>query len=1847
MQLASSPRLRLALAFLAVNALGWVALVTQRSCSSLDGDLAPELLCTSTDDGVELGGRQPWVWYFSDPMATEAQLGVAIKDPPATVSPAIAGAFHWDSEDELHFVPVQDWPPSTTVTASFGSNLRTVDGQRVRLSGDLFEATTSRLRLMRVSDAGPTDDNTARRVWLTFNQPPDPATLAKSLSIRTPVGETLAATVVPHENGPEALLLNVSLDPQRVDRLLLRLDASILRPASGSLPPVEDQTSELQLEPNLAVTHVETDTPGFGDARLHITFSRAVDPGTLRSFLSVSPDVRFTVSQSYSWWENRITLAGPFVPGVPYTVTAATGLPARTSGGGLSMRLPADAVRRVVFPDRDPSVAFPDEGRHLAASHPLRLSLRSVNTAEVEVRVDRIRTQNVVAFTREDRDRSQGYWGSESGAARNLMGRVATRRLRASGAANTPVDSVLDLREWLPADARAGAYLVTARTILRTGSEGDQSVATAERVVVVSDLGLSARVAQDRVLVWATSLGTAVPLDGVRVSLLSESNDRLADGVTSSDGTLELRFPEADQEDCPLVLLATRDDDTTFLPLDRSYESTAPANPPRDARPYPSTPYDAFVYTERGIYRPGETAYVKAVVRDERNQPPGTFPVRFRLIRPDGRTATEVTVPLSDLGTAETRFVFAPEWPTGGYAVRLSLPADDASLGSVSVALEEIVPPQIAVELAVPEGRWPLTRPMRFEVTSRHLFGAPAVGLPCQAQVRLEAAEFAPAEWPGYLFGDAAKQFPDETTTLESRILSEEGTASFSVPDRSGRKPPAALRATFLASVQQSGGRTVVATETRPVDAYPFYIGLKPSRDPRALRAKTRETVDIAVVAPDGTPAQNAPAALKITLERISRSSILRRQNDGSYRYVTETLTESVQSVDTAVAAGRVTLPLELPGAGEFRMTVADAATGASSSFDMDVSELDDQWTHAGTENPDRVLLEADKASYAPGDVALLTVKAPFAGLALVTVEGRHTLRRELHTLTNTAAVLSIPMDDAAFVPSVLVSITVLRATEPEARWSAHRANGTALLRVVPASHALAVALEAPAEIRPASALAVTAVVTDAAGAPAANVEVTVAAVDEGLCLLTSFRTPDPLAWCNAPRLAGILQYDLFGRLLPVLGAERPVRVSQAAGDSGVPIAPRLNPIRAPRFRTVALWSGTLRTDAEGRVTARFDVPEFTGQLRLMAVAVGASQYGSATGATRVKRPIIIQSSLPRFAAPGDRFTGTVELFNETDVVQAATLGVEAAGSLALEGKVTLAPLAARERRLVKLALRATEKPGIGRVTLSLSAPTAEVDYRETFELPVRPAAALTTTALAGRLAPGESLPIEPDVALLEGTLRARITCSPRPETGLGEALEELLRYPYGCLEQTVSSSFPLLYFEDLARSLRPDLFVDGQSRDFVAAGIGRVLGMQRSDGAFALWPRYGESYPWGSLYATHFLAEAKNAGHAVADYPLKAALDALRDALRRTPAVSGGAGAWQDDLRQRAYACHVLALAGRAEDARSWTDRLYEVAKDLPHDGRAHLAAALRYGGRPRESAAVLRLVAPPEQPYREYGGSLASDVRDVALLLAAWCELDPEAPEVPALAARLDRARTRGTWHTTQDNAVALMALGKFYRAMPADHRGYRGTLTVGDAVPLAFTHAAPFRWQSPDAATAAGLQLRNDGPGTLFYSVRLEGVPLKPADGAVMQGVGVQREWLHIGDGTPLKPRADGTYELAQGELVAVRLTLDVPSELDQVVVADLLPAGLELENPALHTSAVRPSWMPNPQVGWLMHQEMRDDRLLLFTRAVQGKSVFHYTARAVTPGDYVLPAVHAEAMYEPDLFGRSASGRVVVQ
>ncbi len=1789
-----------ALAFLLVNAWG-VWRWTSRSGAT--GAVWAREFAPGNDATVE--GAAPLRWRFSAPMVAAEEVGRAPAEPPARLNPPVAGRFVWRSERELVFTPDDSWPLCREFDAQLDDALadrrgRPVGGERA------FRFTTPPLQFLRAEQAGAGDGAVTLR--LIFNAAPNVGALARYLTIRRAGRpEALPFRLL---GGAVSRDVLVAVHTSAEEELDIKIEAGA-PPHVGTRGLAETTSRRLRVSSRLELTRLEPVVPPFEAPSLNAYFSVAPDPIAAAEFIRLDPAIPFRVRPLQSWRGAGLTIEADFEPGAPCTVRFLAGL--RAARGPA---LESDIARHVQFADRSPSIAFSDDGRYLSPAGPLIVPLSTVNVEACDVKLARVLPENLVFFAMRQSNRYERSYSYARGADHErLTEPLATRARAVAGAPNRVASLRLDLREWL-AEAPGGAYIVTASA---------KKAGVAEKLVVVTDLGLAAKAHREGVFVWVTSLREGRPLSGVRVALLAENNRELAAGETDEDGVARLAARMDDPDAIPFLLVARRGADLSYLKLDgAALDTGAPAG----ARPFLAAGHEAYVFTDRGIFRPGETLRVKAIVRDRALAAPAPFPVALRIIRPDGRLHREWPALLSDYGTAEWSEVWPADLPLGRYRIELRTPGAETAMGATSVLLEEYAPPQIAGELRVPEGRAMSGATLDFSVYARHLFGRPAAGLPARARVTIEPVPFAPEAWRDWRFGDNEKTFAPTTRELDARTLDADGAAAWQFPLDARWRPPAALRATLSATVMERSGRAVTFWATRAADPYPFYIGLRPAFEGGSLEIGREYAVAVAAVAPDGAATADV-ANLDVELYRVDWTTLLRRRADGQWAYETVRTLQSLNRAGIALTGGRGETRFTPERVGSYLLAVRDAASGASSSVEFYAAAPGAAWVGWAMQRPDRVEIALDKERYLPGETARATLKAPFGGVALVTLESDRVLSHRLLPLNGNTAEFELPVTEE-MRPNAYLAVSVIRPVTPAAIWTAHRAAGAALLRVDQPTRRLAVEIEAPADIRPQSRLEAAVRARAADGAPAAGAEVVVAAVDEGICSLTAFRTPDPMAWFLEARRLGVQLFDVYGQLLPLLEEQIGGPDSHAPGDApDAALARRLNPIRAHRFRPTALWSGTVRADEAGIARVAFDVPEFTGELRLMAVAVTREAAGSAARATAVKRPLVVQPSLPRFLAPGDRCFMPIEIFNETGAAAGVRLAVAAEGPLSVGAFDAAFDLPAGGARTVRVPLTAGAAPGVAKCRVSAVSDAER--YEETFELAVRPPAPPTVVVREGALAEGESVELAPPAGALPGTAYVEVWCGAQPEIALGGALDQLLRYPYGCLEQTVSSAFPLLYLSDLAERVRPGALGGMETGHFLRAGLWRLLGMQQAGGGFSLWP-HAEEYAWGSIYAAHFLVEAGRAGVEVPADRRDAALDYLRELLRR-PApeeATPKAGAWADDMARRAYACHVLALAKRPDAA--WNERLLAMADRLGPAGRAHLAAALMLSGRPRDAAALLERAAEiPDAAPRDGGGNLNSAARDLALELAARVELNPADPRAAQLALRLSGLRVGGAWHTTQENAVALMALGKYYRAQPNRPAPFTAALRFGGRE-LAFSNARPFRWQGP-ADSAPPPRLENRGPGAYFYFGRIESVP---ADGRMEEsdrGLRVRRELLDL-EGRPLE-RA----RWAQGDVAVVRIRLDtLDAAHDNLAIEDLLPAGLEIENPALATSENTP-WLRDRN-DWVRHRDLRDDRLILFTGPVAGRHAFHYTVRAVTPGRFVWPAARASAMYDPAI--RSAHG-----
>lgn len=1800
----STARLWLPVALVIINAYGVYCLHDLRRTRGRERNA---VRFSAGHDGIVSGGTE-LTWHFPAPATPEATVGEWTRQGLFEITPEVPGRFGWRDTRTLTFRPESDWPTCVSFMAT------PVPG-RVRhlaLPRPLptFHFATPSLTLRAMTHAGQTRRGGAR-LRLEFNAAPDVATLTEALKVWTLADQTLGWELVA---GPEHRVVRIETEPTDAERLRVTL-AATLKPQRGDRGLAAEIDQRVLLDAALRIQRVDAHCDGFDPPYIQVQFSSDIDPEAAADFISVDPPLTLRVSRLYRWYENRCWVNGDFEPGRRYRLTFREGLP-----GEGEQQLARTITRSVQIPNRNAHLSFRAPGRYLSSAGGLTLPLTSVNVPRVTMTAERLYANNLAFYALRDAGLLEGDRAKWYGAAHDRLTRqTGEMAIDTRGAVDQMHDTPVELRPLLGAEP-SGAFLIRASA---------PDTADVQRLVIVSDLGLTLKQTRDAAWVRVVTLLGARPVANAAIQAYTDRNQLAAEGVTDARGLARLPLDLAGKEQL-LLVTARHGADMTYLALDRS-RTALPGEQAGD--PYASQPLQAHCFAERGAYRPGETAHVRLIVRGEDLSAPPPFPLELRVLKPDGRELRRIPLMLSALGTATTDLIWPLDTPTGRYQLLTYLPGEETPLTSCHALVETFAPPRIAVD-ALP-GTSHTAGQVRFDVAARHLFGRAAEGLRCRSQVTFSSAPFEPDAWPEYHFGDDRRPTTRHTHRFGEYLLNEEGQVTLYADWPDDARPAAALSAAFEASVIEPSGRAVSAHARQLVHPYPRYIGLRARQGRTVVSPGVPHPVQIVLVRPDGERDTLPPQPLELQVLHEQWQTVLKQEGD-HYRYVSERILQPVSETTLALTDAGAQYDFVAPHAGRFMIAVRDPDGGMASTLSLTSAGPDDTWIDRSQSEPDRIDLSLDRTSYAPGDVAEVLIKAPFAGEALLTLETDTVLDARTFTLTGNTQRVTIPIPATA-PPSLHAVVSVVRPLPRGEMLPVCRAVGSVALAVARPAHALTVALRAPGAVRPDAPAIVEIEVRNAAGEPA-QAEICLAAVDEGICRLTDYTTPDTLAYFRRARCLGVAMYDLYSHLLPELGKRVDGHASQIGGGGVGGLSQRLNPISGERFRPVALWQGPLQSDSNGIVRLTLDVPEFAGTLRLMATAVSADAFGTAEHAMVVSRPLLATPALPRFLAPGDQCDMSVTLFNQTEQAIDARCRPTASGPVTLSWARDRIRVPAKGQARLVGQLQAGDTTGI--CTMRLDIASAEESFQLTTELPVRPPVGLREQGDVGRLLPGETADIEIPAAWLPGTGRYTLTCAGHLSVQLSRSLTMLLRYPYGCLEQTTSSAFPLLYLDALMA--RPETADETPVADagFVQAGIERILGMQRGDGGFDYWPRSGQRYSWGSVYATHFLVEARHAGHQVPESELNAALEALSSGL-----VDRDGGDDAPERNTSIYACYVLSLAGRAPQG--WIRRFVELEAELSLSARVHLVAALAAAGERGTARDLARRLPVPQLKTlpREFDGALVSPVRETAVLLRAWLDIDTDAPEVQQLARALMQAMNGGRWGSTQENAVALMALGRYARLQR--HSEVHGQLTTtggkGGSVSTSHAIATMTSWTHRGELDThpMRLALTNTGDAPCFFQWTARGVPLAWDTQRISRGVAVKRIW-RTEQGDLLQPQTP----VPQGALIEVTLEV-APQErtLDNLVIEDLLPAGFEIENPNLKSSAdtqQTPESNPLP----IRHVERRDDRLLLFPRQITHPCSYTYALRAVTPGTYVRPPIAAECMYDASIRAEGPSVSVTV-
>ncbi|GBQ20002.1 alpha-2-macroglobulin [Gluconacetobacter sacchari DSM 12717] len=1621
------------------------------------------------------------------------------------------------------------------------------------------------------------------------------------------------------------------------------------------------------------------------------------DNAALAAAIHLAPDARPAVRV-----EDRMLCLGGLAFDQRYQVTIGTAI--LSAAGG---HLAAPVTLAASFGNRPAHVAIAGNGFILPGHATAGVTVQSVNVHAVRLHVFRMQPHMRFPGTGQDGgvtpDLSQTTM--ESWTFRSLLGQDLSEvwhgTMAVDGAANRTAETAFPLADIV--DRRQpGLYLVTAEdaavapasspveAALRAarghadqpGGDLTGSREFATHWVDLSDLGLTMLRGEDGLTVGVRSLASSLPVAGATLTLRGRDGGILGTVHTDRAGAARFAAPllrgRAAHE--PVLLIAEQDDDIGFLRLDRQWFDFSEHGAAGSGERHHSAVADglvrALVQPDRGLYRPGEIVRLLVLMRDRAGRAAGGLRPSLILRRPDMTRDRVLPLAADQAGGYAVALPLDATAPLGQWRAEIRLDPTMPPLGSAGFAVRDFVPQVIAADFSAPSAVSP-GQTITVDATVRFLYGAPGAGLRSDSHYRVIPAPDPVADYRGWSFGLENEDMAPIGGDIDAPPAGPDGHARLAftpdIPPGLTRPLAVALDAGFLDPLGQRVGqqRLIAIRRTAPL------IGLHVAARGSDSGQSGPVPVDIALLSPDDRPVP--AAALHWTVSRLNRIYDWSHDGGNGWTFTSHVIDVPMRAGDvTTDGHGRARVSPVLDW-GEYRLTANDPASGAATSVRFTVG-----WAARAEDEgaPDRLVLSVRDAHVAPGAGTVLHIGGGIAGQALVTLATDHVL--SMQTVDVPKEGLSVPLTATPdWQSGVYALVTLYRPLAGPAATSMRphdpvRAVGLAWIGVDQEKHRLAVTLDAPRTVEPRRRLTVPVTIHGAGGAPAGAVRVVVAAVDQGILNLTHFRPLDMFDMLFGQQRLGLDMLDNYGALL--LGDAKAGHIRSGGDASGDEEGESGPPIR--RRASVALFDGPVSLDASGHGHVSFDVPDFDGQLHLMATAWSDDAVGNAERDVIARDPVFPDLGLPRFMAPGDSVQALVTLVDTTAPPGTYTVRLSTDGPLRLTGASTfetaLAPGMRKETRL-PLAADPTGPGGAeGHVHLTLRrAGSATTLLERHWPITIRPGHMPVTASDGAWLQPGGRHVVARDALAGFDAAETHVTLGLSASAGIDTVglLQSLPRTLWGPSDTLAAQARALLQVTDPAM-LGPHETA-ATVGDRVRSVIETLFDRQNAAGAIGQWQANdGRTLPDDLDYLADFLIRAKAAGYPVPADRLDLLLDQIDAEQMRPMSFTGGPGPRLSVLNTRAYAAYVLARAGRLHP-----DAIHDLAASLvartqqghttllwaeseAGDAQAgpqalgHLAAALRLADAPDDGgatapgglfdAAIAALGPERTGPPGVLDAGYWAYARDLASLAALAAEAHDDT-RARLLIDRFGRLTVAPESLTGQSRTALLEAA----RAMDQDTAG-RAVRVDGHAPPPL---RLPAFWSLTPAMLDRGVPVDNTGQKPLFVTLTRHGVPDGDATPAA-RGLTLEQAGYTL-DGAP--------FDLAHMRqtdrfIVSLKGTAPLPGRY-QVVLTSLLPAGWEIESVIPPSDAApdraeddesRGRHAPYGFLGPLTGVDkaaIRDDRLTVTLRfdtrnPRQARRGFQiaYIARATMPGRFVRPEAVVSGRFRPSLMARTASGTV---
>ncbi|STX38179.1 alpha-2-macroglobulin [Legionella feeleii] len=1788
------------------------------------------------------------------------------------LSPAMPGKWRWENDSRLVFTPDQDWPAGQTYHIHFAKHAFATAAKMERFdysfSTEPFQAKITEFKFYQ----DPVDAKIRQAIaTINFNFPVDPDSFERKISLmlealkkeRLDLGaQKYKFTVTYDKFKRTAYLHSETLSLPEVSRyLLLTIDKGVksatdssetseivsqnlLIPDSGAYFKVSAASASIirneQDRPEQVLT-VET-TLGITDAEinksLHVYLLPENYPATAAeeekknyewqnpgevtaNILALSTALPM---QALPADRNYATLHSyRFNAQTPRYIYLKLDKGARAFGDFV---LTNDYAAIIKVPEYPKEISFLHKGALLALGGDKKLSITIRGLPAVKFSIARVLPDNVNQLvTQTQGDFNNPYFINQSFNQQNISEIFSEIRQFDATDLTKQQYTALDLTKYLSTEMNTGGpqglFLLEA-TGWDIALQQPLDVKTS-RLVLITDLGLVVKDNNDGSHdVFVQSITQGVPVANANVTVLGKNGLPIL--TRTSDVQGRVNFPGLkdfieDQE--PTVYLASFGSDVSFIPYSNynrqlnysRYDIGGVYNNNQELHSL-----SAYLFSDRGIYRPGDKVHLGMIVKQIYAQPqPAGLPLQATVIDPRGTTIQDQKLTLDASGYLSLDFQTNATSPTGQYLINLYIVKDnhpDSLLGSTTVRVAEFLPDRMRINSHLapePVQGWVSPVGLIAKVGLWNLYGAPAVDRKIAAKILLTPQRVQFDKYPDYVFADPlldpnkpAKVFTDNLATTTT---DDKGQAQFDL--NLERFDKATYQLTFFAEgFEAEGGRSVTTQSTALVSPLPYFIGYKPDGDLAYIKQNSQRSVNFIAVNPQLNP--QAVKDLKIQLVALHPVSTLVKKSDGTYQYqsIIQTTVLSTKPFTVDEQGSHYVLPTEQ--IGDFAINILDQNNTELSRLKFSVVGASQLPLAKNAE----LSVKLNKEEYKADEDIELQITAPYTGAGLITIERDKVYAVQWFKADTTSSVqkIHIPSD---FQGNGYVNVAFVRDWNSPDIFISPLSYSVIPFKVDHEKHAVHIDLNTPALARPGEPFSIQ-YKSDKPG------KIIVFAVDEGILQVGRYQTPDPLAFFFQKRALEVVTQQTVDQILPKFIMER--ELSAVGGDGGEELlASNLNPFKRKTDLPVAYWSGIVDTDSTPRQLV-YQIPDyFNGALRVMAVAVANDSVGAAEKKSEVRGNFVINPNTPTFVTPGDEFEITASVANNVKNSGASadvTVQLKTTPELEVVGSATESvQISEGQEKTVRFKLRA--KPSLGSAKMTLVANTGDKFSSMDATLSVRPASNFTTSLISGSSqSASKSFVLERSLYPEYRKVEAAISSSPLILVfGLQRYLED---FPYGCTEQLTSKAMPLLamagqsWFANDTRAITEKILTTVQ-----------MLGQrQMSSGAFSYWPGLGEnsSNNFSTVYAMHFLTEARAQGYSVPNEVFSAGIAYLKD-LAAQNATS------LDVARIQAYAIYILTR-NEIVTTNYLTNLQIYLEQNHKEVWRQDISSAYM--------AATYQLLKSASEAERLITGYKAQENRADAtdfydqnianaqyLYLVArhfperLVSLGNKLIEPLVTAINSDEINTILSGYTS----LALSAYGQANQT--SNHATFSINEIFNDNQQKTLTTLDNTYQKVSIDENVKQITFNSPGKQIYFYQLSLAGFDKKLSKEALKQGLEIYREYRDL-EGNVITSATLGSDIEVHIQLRALN-----DSYLSNVAVVDLLPGGFEVIRDSVGTDNVD-------------YADIREDRVVFFMNVDQNAKELVYRIKATNIGTYKVPPVFAESMYVPTIQAQGVAGSISI-